>query len=1127
VALLLWVAGGVLGSSGPLAAENAASDSNQKSALRIDVINSRAEEIAASTSLDEPMRKQLAELYRKAVGSLEAAASYRKLAENYEASIQSAAEEAGKIRDEVARRAQESSDGIPDLSRLALPELELRLLEEKAKLTSANAKLDELKSDIAKEEDRPALVNQRLSAVNNELGIAADEGRAQPPAEQPPELTEARVWTNAAKLEERRAEALKLGQELASHPMRLALLKARRDLAALERDALGERVENIESIVNRVRLAKTGEAKIAAQVAELEASSKHPVVSGLASRNVQLGKDIEALVVATDEINREHRQVTETLQRLEESFAATRKKIEVASVSEVLGRLLQEQRRSLPDAGKLRRMARSREHKMAEVSLAQILLEEERDGLVDVSGYVTQLIAELPDDTRAGLVDELAGLAASRRDLIDQGLEVQRRYLRAMGELDIAEQRLVVVVDRFDTFLAERLLWVRSSQVAGLETMHLIPGQLAEIVSGDNWRGVLSAMLGEPAALGWAAFAVLVAAVLWMRRARLWEALLETNKNVGKLLRDRLADTMRAFVIVALLALPWPLVMLALGWVIFDADGSGAFGIAVGQTLMSLAPVLFQLEALRVFVAPSSIAAIHFGWREQGLQRLHHDLRWFTPLLIAAGAVTVLSFSTTTQHWGSGLARGAFVLTMGLVAVFFYRLSRPNGGTLSLLFAQQQDGRPFRLRHLWFVLLFAPPLIAIVAALAGYTYTAGALIDNIINTAWFILLVIIVHQLVIRWLVLNQRKIRLQAARERRRAELEARAAEERPEETDGVLLREIEEPEIDLNALDTASRKLTNNALMLVALVGIWAIWEDMLPALRVLDEVTLWSYSKAGVEAPIPITLSSVGLALLIFVIMLLATRQLPAFLGIVLLQRLEMSQGTRYTVVTLTKYTVVAVGVAWIFSVLGGSWSEIQWIFAALGVGIGFGLQEIVANFISGLIILFERPIRVGDVVTVGNTDGVVTKIRIRATTIRNWDRKELLVPNKNFITQELLNWSLSDQTTRILINVGIAYGSNVERALLIMEEAARENPRVLEDPAPFVVFETFGDNALMLSLRCYIDNIDFRLRTITELNLAINQAMNEAGIEIAFPQRDVHLDTRRPLEIHLQRPSPKAE
>jgi potassium efflux system protein len=215
---------------------------------------------------------------------------------------------------------------------------------------------------------------------------------------------------------------------------------------------------------------------------------------------------------------------------------------------------------------------------------------------------------------------------------------------------------------------------------------------------------------------------------------------------------------------------------------------------------------------------------------------------------------------------------------------------------------------------------------------------------------------------------------------------------------------------------------------------------------------------------------------------------------------------------------------VGVAWIFGALGGSWSEIQWIFAALGVGIGFGLQEIVANFISGLIILFERPIRVGDVVTVGTTDGIVTRIQIRATTIRNWDQQELLVPNKNFITQEVTNWSLSDQTTRILINVGIAYGSNADRAMLILEEIAERHPRVLEDPAPFVVFEEFGDNALLLSLRCYIDDIDFRLRTITEINQVIYRELNEAGIEIAFPQRDVHLDTRRPLDIRVQTDSP---
>jgi potassium efflux system protein len=202
-------------------------------------------------------------------------------------------------------------------------------------------------------------------------------------------------------------------------------------------------------------------------------------------------------------------------------------------------------------------------------------------------------------------------------------------------------------------------------------------------------------------------------------------------------------------------------------------------------------------------------------------------------------------------------------------------------------------------------------------------------------------------------------------------------------------------------------------------------------------------------------------------------------------------------------------------------GGSWAQIQWLIAALGVGIGFGLQEIVANFISGLIILFERPIRVGDYVSVGDTSGHVTRIQIRATTIQTRDRKELLVPNKEFITGRLLNWSLSDQVTRILIPVGIAYGSDVDKAMALVTEAAQENPRVLEEPLPFTAFEGFGDNTLNLSLRCFIDSIDYRLPTISQLNQAINQKLNAAGIVIAFPQRDLHLDTTRPLEIHIRR------
>jgi potassium efflux system protein len=163
-------------------------------------------------------------------------------------------------------------------------------------------------------------------------------------------------------------------------------------------------------------------------------------------------------------------------------------------------------------------------------------------------------------------------------------------------------------------------------------------------------------------------------------------------------------------------------------------------------------------------------------------------------------------------------------------------------------------------------------------------------------------------------------------------------------------------------------------------------------------------------------------------------------------------------------------------------------------------------------------------VGDIVTVGDTDGVVTKIQIRATTIRNWDRKELLVPNKEFVTGRLLNWSLSDQMTRVVVVAGVAYGSDVDKALALMREAAEEHEHVLDDPAPILSFEGFGDNSLTLILRAYLSSIDYRIATITDLHKAINRKFADAGIVIAFPQRDLHLDAARPLQVELwQRPN----
>ena len=161
------------------------------------------------------------------------------------------------------------------------------------------------------------------------------------------------------------------------------------------------------------------------------------------------------------------------------------------------------------------------------------------------------------------------------------------------------------------------------------------------------------------------------------------------------------------------------------------------------------------------------------------------------------------------------------------------------------------------------------------------------------------------------------------------------------------------------------------------------------------------------------------------------------------------------------------------------------------------------------------------RIGDIVTVGGTSGVVSRIRIRATTITDWDRRELVIPNKEFITGHFINWSLTDSVTRVVVPVGIAYGSDTALAEELLRKVARENQLVMEEPRPQVFFLGFGDNALNFELRVFTKKIDSRMPLTHQLHMAIDTEFRKAGINIAFPQRDIHLDASRPLEIRIRR------
>jgi len=238
-------------------------------------------------------------------------------------------------------------------------------------------------------------------------------------------------------------------------------------------------------------------------------------------------------------------------------------------------------------------------------------------------------------------------------------------------------------------------------------------------------------------------------------------------------------------------------------------------------------------------------------------------------------------------------------------------------------------------------------------------------------------------------------------------------------------------------------------------------------------------------------------------------LITKNLPGMLELAVLRTTSIDTGTRHAIATIAQYAVLATGLVLLFNVINLDWAKFGWIAGGLSVGIGFGMQEVVANFVCGLILLVERPIRIGDVVTVDGMMGTVTKIQMRAITITSLDRQDLVVPNKTLITGNILNWTLSASLNRIMIPVGVAYGGDTKQARQILVDVASDHPRVLKDPAPTASFEQFADSSLNLVLRAYLPDLVNRIGTITDLHTEIDKRFVAAGIEIAFAQQDIHI------------------
>lgn len=1097
--------------------------------------------VEQSPDLPPEIRKQLVESYNAALEELRRAEDWWAKAAAHESARQAAPAELEAIRAELSQ-APDTAGGTGAAPETSLEALKQMLGEAEAGLATAQQEQGRLQTQLRRRPERieevrvlDAAARQRLEELHRQLAVFG-------PAEALSPMDRAQRTLLVAARQRLENERRAYERELPSYEATRELLRARLDRATRNVNLAQQRLAALkQEVAERSRI----DAARKADDARWAVLTARPELLPLAQENQRLAalrSSPEGPSALAKTAEQQVAALSERLDKLSAQFADVQ---QVAHLSATVGQLLQRQLEELPDVTYHRSRIRGRQAEIAAAKLRLIELENRRSELADVGAASAELLAGfgagLAADERAEVEAAARELLATQRDTLDALIADYNRYFNLLVlELDKTEQELINATVRYDKFIREQILWIRNFRP--LE--YLDP---ASLLRAAGWWGepgrwlALAGQLADDARddpLPWAAVLLVFAAWLLLGR-RFRRRIIDAGVEAEKRYTVAMRPTFQALLLTILVAAVWPALLAMLAWRLSATLAASVTAHSIAFGLYAAAGLLLPLELLRQVCRRHGLAESHFQWSAGGLRVARRNLRWLVPVVLPLAFVAAAVEHQENEIYRASLGRLAFVAAMLALAAFARRTFEPRTGLLTAIRTAEYGEWSPRVAGIWQAAAVLAPLALAVAAAAGYYYTALVLAGRLIATAVLLFALLVVHGLLLRWLLLARRKLAIKQARERRAAALahgQERSGEAAAEEA-AIPLSPA--PAIDLASIDAQTRRLLRSFVNLALLVGAWLIWAEVLPALNILNQWELWRYDTTvtlAQEALEPaagdgqpgsalvkqtdwITLGDVVLAAVVVLMTLIAGRNLPGLMEIAFLQRLPLDAGGRYAVTTVTRYLIQIVGLFVGLALIGITWSSVQWLAAAITVGLGFGLQEIFANFVSGLIILFERPMRVGDVVTVGDVTGTVTRIRARATTITDWDRKELIVPNREFITGRLLNWTLSNTINRITIQVGTAYGSDTERARELLLGVARRHPNILDDPPPVATFEGFGDSTLNLVLRCYLPSLENRLATIHELHTAIDREFRAAGIEIAFPQRDLHVRRLDPEVLAL--------
>ena len=511
-------------------------------------------------------------------------------------------------------------------------------------------------------------------------------------------------------------------------------------------------------------------------------------------------------------------------------------------------------------------------------------------------------------------------------------------------------------------------------------------------------------------------------------------------------------------------------------------------------------PVSFVLAVVAVAMFASAMVKWFFrrgGWVEEAFgvpEEVLRQLRRARIALLIAGAIFILPEQMIDRGLITSSGRPIVATTIGHLLILGFEvsvwlgLSRliRSGGPLGKWFATAPDQLGWAGRHRRAVrFVFLAGMAGVIALESrGYGFTARRVASASVQTIFLALLGWGAHRVSVALIAKN-------CWRWVRRETKHAAGANE-----------EQLAPPADLPS--RVRHLVVWGVPILVAIIGLY-VWDVDLALFNYVGAQPLWKLT-----AETAITVGDVFAGGLIFVLTAGAWRYLSTIFALFVYPRMPEDPGIRFAVLTLCRYAVLAVGVLAGLSSIHMGLDKIGVVLAALGVGLGFGLQEIVSNFVSGIILLIERPIRVGDVVTVAAMTGKVDRINIRATTLINAENQSLIIPNREFITGNLINWTHKDKIIRFSIGVTVAHGTDPDAVVGLLLSIARADSEVLGNPVPSAYFESFGPSALNFILHIHVPEPSFTGKVKHRLCTQIQKQFAEAGIEIPLPLQELRVE-----------------